>query len=70
MQQVLVNSSKTVKKLKRMPVIAGMQFGSSDNKMRKVGYDVFEHTFQVFEYSDGYKDLQQTGSRKVKRVMY
>lgn len=56
---------KTKKKYVRIPVIAGMQFGTTNYKMRKIGYDLFEHTYQL--HDDG--DEQLISTRKVKRVI-
>jgi hypothetical protein len=56
---------KTKKKYVRIPVIAGMQFGTTNYKMRKIGYDLFEHTYLL--HDDG--DEQLISTRKVKRVI-
>ena len=47
----------------KIDIIAGMQFGTEKNKMRKIGYDVFRHYFDSAE-----KDCQ-VGSEKIKRVL-
>jgi hypothetical protein len=47
----------------RMPVIAGMQMGTTNYKMRKIGYDIFRHYFDNSE-----KDCQ-VGSERIKRVL-
>ena len=46
----------------RIPVKAGMQFGTKDYKIRKIGYDVFRHFYDSKE-----KDMQ-IGSQRIKRV--
>lgn len=46
-----------------MPVFAGMEFGTKNYKMRKVGYEVFRHY-----YDNEYKDWQ-VGSERIKRVI-
>lgn len=48
----------------KMPIIAGMQFGTKDNKLKKVGYDIFRHYFDTPQ-----KDYQ-VGSERKKRVFY
>ena len=47
----------------KLPVMAGMQFGTNDNKIRKIGYDIFRHYFDTKE-----KDCQ-VGSERIKRVL-
>ena len=47
----------------RMPVIAGMQFGTRNYKLRKIGYDIYRHYFDTAE-----KDCQ-VGSHRIKRVL-
>jgi hypothetical protein len=47
----------------KLPVMAGMQFGKNDNKIRKIGYEVYRHYFDSPE-----KDWQ-VGSEKIKRVL-
>ena len=37
----------TVKERKSFPIMAGMQFGSKDYKIRKVGTKIIEFTFDV-----------------------
>jgi len=54
---------KTVIKYKKMPVYAGMPFGSNDYKMRKVATDTFKQYFNL--YPDG--DLQFIKSERIKR---
>jgi len=48
----------------KMPVYAGMQFGKkNDNKIRKVGFEIFRHYFD-----SQLKDCQ-VGSERIKRVI-
>lgn len=47
----------------KMPVMAGMQFGTTNNKIKKIGYDVYRHYFDSPE-----KDWQ-VGSERVKRIL-
>jgi hypothetical protein len=47
----------------RLPVYAGMPFGKTDNKIRKVGYEVFRHYFDTPD-----KDCQ-VGSERIKRII-
>jgi hypothetical protein len=47
----------------KMPVMAGMQFGTTNYKIRKIGYEVYRHYFDSPE-----KDWQ-VGSEKIKRVL-
>ena len=47
----------------RIPVKAGMQFGSDDYKIRIIGYDVFRHYFDTKQ-----KDMQ-VGSERIKRYL-
>ena len=70
---ILISSDTFVKERIKMPVMAGMEFCNGkiiNYKMRKVGYDIFEHTYKVYLYDDGYKDLEQIASKKIKRVFY
>lgn len=46
------------------PVIAGMQFGTNNTKMRKIGYDVFRHYYATAE-KDGYI----IGYERIERVL-
>jgi hypothetical protein len=46
----------------KIPVKAGMQFGSNDYKIRTVGYDTFRHYFDSPEMDC------QVGSERIKRV--
>lgn len=48
----------------KIPVLAGMQFGTKDYKIRKIGYDIFRHYFDTKE-----KDCQ-VGSERIKRVIH
>jgi hypothetical protein len=48
----------------KIPVLAGMQFGTKNIKIRKIGYDIFRHYFDTKE-----KDCQ-VGSEKIKRVIH
>lgn len=48
----------------KIPVLAGMQFGKNDHKIRKIGYDIFRHYFDTKE-----KDCQ-VGSERIKRVIH
>jgi hypothetical protein len=47
----------------KMPVMAGMQFGTTNYKIKKIGYEVYRHYFDSPE-----KDWQ-VGSEKIKRVL-
>jgi hypothetical protein len=46
----------------KIPVYAGMQFGTTNYKIRKVGYEVIRQYFDTIE-----KDWQ-VGSERIKRV--
>lgn len=48
----------------KIPVLAGMQFGTKNYKIKKIGYDVFRHYFDTKE-----KDCQ-VGSERIKRVIH
>lgn len=48
----------------KIPVLAGMQFGKNNYKIKKIGYDVFRHYFDTKE-----KDCQ-VGSERIKRVIH
>ena len=47
----------------KLPVYAGMQFGTKDNRMRKVGYEVFR------QYFDSPNKDYQVGRERIKRVL-
>jgi hypothetical protein len=47
----------------KMPIIAGMPFGSKDYKLKKVGYEIFRHYFDTIQ-----KDCQ-VGSERIKRII-
>jgi hypothetical protein len=47
----------------KVDVKAGMQFGTSDYKIKKIGYDVFRH------YYDNEDKDWQVGSERIKRVL-
>jgi len=47
----------------KVPIIAGMEFGTKNYKMRTIGYDVFRQYFDTKE-----KDMQ-VGVQKIKRVI-
>ena len=47
----------------KIPVMAGMQFGTANYKIKKIGYDVYRHYFDSPE-----KDWQ-VGSERVKRIL-
>jgi hypothetical protein len=47
----------------KIPVMAGMQFGTNNYKMRKIGHDVFRHYFD-----NDQKDFQ-VGSVRIKRTL-
>ena len=47
----------------KMPIIAGMEFGTSNYKLRKVGYEVFRHYYDTKEMD------YQVGSERIKRVI-
>jgi hypothetical protein len=47
----------------KLPVCAGMEFGTKNYKIRKVGYEVFRHYFDT-----PLMDMQ-VGSEKIKRVI-
>jgi len=58
-QGVKTNIFKDIK----LPVNAGMQFGTKNYKIRKIGYEVFRHYFDTVEMDC------QVGSQKIKRVL-
>jgi hypothetical protein len=47
----------------KMPIFAGMDFKTKNNKMRKVGFEVIRHYFD--------SDLKdwQVGSERIKRII-
>jgi hypothetical protein len=47
----------------KIDIIAGMQFGTNDNKLRKVGYEV------IRQYFDSAEKDWQIGRQVIKRVM-
>ena len=47
----------------KIPVYAGMMFGTNDNKIRKVGHDIYRH------YFDSEAKDCQVGSERIKRVI-
>jgi hypothetical protein len=47
----------------KVDVKAGMQFGTNNYKIRKIGYDVFRH------YYDNEDKDWQVGSERIKRVL-
>ena len=47
----------------KLPVYAGMKFGTKDNKIKAVGYEVFRQYFDTPQ-----KDWQ-IGSERIKRVI-
>jgi len=47
----------------KIDVIAGMQFGAANYKMRKIGYDVYRHFYDTKEMD------MQVGSQRLKRVL-
>jgi hypothetical protein len=47
----------------KIPIRAGMQFGSKDYKIRTIGYDVFRHYFDTKEMD------MQVGRQRIKRVL-
>jgi len=47
----------------RILVSAGMEFGTRNYKIRKIGYDVFRH------YFDNANKDYQVGSQRIKRVI-
>jgi hypothetical protein len=47
----------------RVPVKAGMEFGTRNYKIRTIGYDVFRH------YFDNANKDWQVGSQRIKRVI-
>jgi len=62
--QLNFNTMKKIYKIKKMPVMAGMQFGSNDYKIKKVATDYFKQEFIL--HPDG--DLQFNNSIRIKRV--
>ena len=55
----------------KSPVITGMPFNKvGDYKLRKVGYDVIESTYDVDVYQDGYEDWMLINQVRIKRVFY
>jgi hypothetical protein len=57
--------SNIVKKYQWFPIMAGMQFGSTDYKIRKVGKK--KMCFEYIKHDDG--DLQLVKEYEVKREM-
>lgn len=53
---------KTYKTRKNIPINAGMDFATGNNKIRKVGYKVVEFTFNEHD--------QLINEQEVKRVIY
>jgi hypothetical protein len=47
----------------KLPIIAGMEFGTKNYKMKTVGYEVFRHYFDTKEMD------MQIGSERIKRVI-
>lgn len=47
----------------KIPVKAGMQFGTTNYKIRKIGTDIYRHYFDTAE-----KDCQ-VGSERIKRTL-
>jgi hypothetical protein len=47
---------------KRFPIFAGMRFGTTDNKIKKVGYKIVEFVFTEHN--------QLITEREIKRVIY
>lgn len=47
----------------KVPVRAGMEFGTKNYKIRAIGYDVFRQYFDTKE-----KDMQ-VGSQRIKRII-
>lgn len=47
----------------KIDVFAGMEFGTKNYKMKKIGYDVFRH------YFDNSNKDWQVGSERIKRVL-
>lgn len=47
----------------KIDVVAGMEFGTKNYKMKKIGYDVFRH------YFDNSNKDWQVGSERIKRVL-
>jgi hypothetical protein len=72
-QQTIILStlkSKTVK----IPIFAGGQFLYSKGQTKslsckKVGFEIFLHTYQTDLYSDGHKDTYLINSKKIKTVL-
>ena len=46
----------------KIPIKAGMQFGTQNYKIRTVGYDIYRHYYDTKE-----KDMQ-IGQKRIKRV--
>jgi len=64
-------ANRIEKKRSKSPVIAGMPFDKvGDYKLRKVGYDVIESTYDVDVYQDGYEDWMLINQVRIKRVFY
>lgn len=51
-----------------MPFLPNGKVG--DYKLRKVGYDVIESTYDVDVYQDGYEDWMLINQVRIKRVFY
>lgn len=47
----------------KMPICAGMQFRTKNNKIKKIGYEIFRQYFDTEE-----KDCQ-VGSERIKRIL-
>jgi len=47
----------------KIPVRAGMKFGTTDNKIRTIGYDIYRH------YFDSPQKDWQVGSERIKRIL-
>lgn len=64
--------NKTTTETVKMPIFAGMEYKNGkiiNPKMRKVGYQIYKHTFDVNIYSDGHEDAMLIKSEKIKRVI-
>lgn len=55
---------KIITKIKTLPVMAGMEFGTTNYKIRRVATDYFKQSFIL--HPDG--DLQFKESVRIKRV--
>jgi hypothetical protein len=56
------------KERQKFPIYAGMKFGTSDNKIKKVGYKIIEFTYDI--NPDYEHDKMLIDQQEIKRVIY